>query len=431
MAEIRPFKGILYNQNIVNDLRKVVAPPYDVISAQDRQILLAQSEYNSVRLILPEKFATDTEENNCYTRAANLFHEWLRRGVLLREKTPCMYVYKQEYQYEGEKRERIGFIALAKLENYNKGVIKGHERTLKEPKRDRLNLMRACRANFSQVFTLFSDPIKKVDQILNEATIKNPLIDITVNEERNILWRLDDHNSIKQLQEILADKQLFIGDGHHRYETALAFRDEMRQLTGDTSGSAPFDYIMVMLVNMEDPNITILPTHRIIKNIFDFKPEKVLQKLHRYFEINQFKTVTKLMEEMRREVSKNVFGLYLKDGHFYFLKLKQEVDLDKEINTEHSPEWKRLDVSILHHLILDQLLSLPNTSSVENIDFTSSVDEALRAVEDNRAEMAFILNPTSINSVKLMANKSEAMPQKSTYFYPKLLSGLVFNLLEW
>lgn len=257
MAEIKAFKGVLYNRSIVGDLTAIVAPPYDVINDEEQKRFFKENKYNVVRLILPQGSSNDHLMNNKYTRAAETFTEWLEKGVLIRETESEIYIYEQEYGVRNTRKKRIGFIALAKLEDFSTGKIRAHEKTLKGPKADRLRLLRACGTNFSQIFSLFSDPEQEIDNILYKHTTGEPRIDIEVDGVVHRLWTLNDSEAIALITEIMHDKPLFIADGHHRYETALNYRDEMRQSTSSNSGEEPFDYTMMMFVNMDSEGLTI------------------------------------------------------------------------------------------------------------------------------------------------------------------------------
>ncbi len=426
MAEIRAFKGILYNKGIIGDLSDVVAPPYDVIGEENQKKLQKKNKYNIVRLILPQG-AT----NNKYVQASALFNQWLQDCVLVRDVEPSLYIYEQEYNVKGSPRKRIGFIALAKIEDFSTGKIKAHERTLKGPKTDRLRLLRACRANFSQIFSLFSDTKQEIDDILRKHTKKKPRIDIKVDGVAHRLWTLNDPEAIETVTELMRDKPLFIADGHHRYETALNFRDEMRLFTGNKTGEAPFDYTMMMFVNMESEGLTVLPTHRVLKNLPKINHDKFRENLKHVFEIKEFRSIAKIMSELTDSAGSHTIGMYLGNSSYCLLKVKNEDEIVKLLDGNQSRAWKLLDVTILHQVIINRVLGFGGTNIENSIKFTTDEKEAVRLVTDGGYQMAFFLNPTRISSVRDIANLGEIMPQKSTYFYPKLLSGLVLNKLEW
>ncbi|MHB8840346.1 MAG: DUF1015 domain-containing protein [Candidatus Aquicultor sp.] len=426
MAEIKPFKGVFYNKGIVGDLATVVAPPYDVINEEEHRELLHQSKYNVVRLILPQG-----SSNSKYAQAAGIFNEWLEKAILVKDVEPAVYIYEQEYDFKGSRKRRIGFIALTKIEDFSSGKIKAHEKTLKGPKADRLRLLKACKTNFSQIFSLFSDPGQKVDYILYKHTEEAPRIDIEINGANHRLWTLSDPDDIATITQLMNDKPLFIADGHHRYETAINYRNEMRLFTGDKSGEAPFDYTMMMFVNMDSDGLVVLPTHRALKNMPKINHDKLRENLKQVFEVKQVDSVGQIMSGLEKNSGLHTLGMYLGNGSYYLLKVKDENKIIELLGDQQSKAWKLLDVTILHQVIINRILGFGGTNIENSIKFTTNEQEAVHLVAEGGYQMAFLLNPTKISSVRDIANQGEIMPQKSTYFYPKLLSGLVFNKLEW
>lgn len=426
MAEIKTFKGVFYNKGIIGDMADVVAPPYDVISEEDQRRLLHHSKFNVVRLILPQG-STNTK----YSQAANIFTEWLEKGVLVRDIEPAVYIYEQEYDFRNTRKRRIGFIALAKIEDFSSGKIKAHEKTLKGPKADRLRLLKACKTNFSQIFSLFSDPEQQVDAILQKHTETEPRIDIEADGVNHRLWNLTDPDDVKIISTLMEDKPLFIADGHHRYETALNYRDEMRQLTGDLSGAAPFDYTMMMFVNMDSEGLTVLPTHRDLKNLPKINHDKLQENLNYVFDVQKLDSIDQVMEGLSENADRHAIGMYLDNNSYYLLKVKDENKIVELLDGNQSTAWKLLDVTILHQVIINRILGFGGTNIENSIKFTTNEKEAVDLVAGGKYKMAFLLNPTKVASVKAIAEKGEVMPQKSTYFYPKLLSGLVFNKLDF
>jgi len=431
LAEIKPFKGVLYSKSIIGDLSTIVAPPYDVISEEAQKNLLKKSKYNVVRLELPQGASADSSKNNKYTKACSTYNEWLEKGVLVRDLEPAVYVYEQEYEVKGEKKNRVGFIALAKVEDFSTGIVKAHERTLKGPKADRLRLMRACGTNFSQIFSLFSDPEHKIDEILDRFMEGEPRIDIEVDGIAHRLWTVTDSAAIAEVQKIIHDKPLYIADGHHRYETAVNYRNEMRQATGDESGEAPFDYTMMMFVNMDSDGLTILPTHRMLKNLPKINNDKFRANLEQVFNVEKFDSVDDVMAGLAANADRHAIGVYMGNTMFYLLTLKDEEGILQLLNGPESKAWKLLDVTILHHVIINRVLGFGGTNIENSIKFTTDEREAVALVQSGTYQMAFFLNPTKVDDVRGIAGAGEIMPQKSTYFYPKLLSGLIFNRLQW
>lgn len=426
LADIKPFKGILFNKGIIGDMETVVAPPYDVISDEEQKRLLKENKFNVVRLILPQGSLASK-----YARASEAFNSWLEKGILIRDIEPAIYIYEQEYRVKNKQRKRLGFIALVKLEDFSTGKVKAHEKTLKGPKDDRLRLIRACRANFSQIFSLFSDPERTVDRVLEEHTKEKPRIDIRVDGVTHRLWTINNTEAIQLITGLMRDKQLFIADGHHRYETALNFRNEMRLATGDTSTEAPYDYTMMMFVNMDSEGLTILSTHRALKNLPKINYDKFKDNLKQIFDIEKLPSIESVMSKLSDKQSTHAIGLYYGADNFYLLQVKNEDSIVTLLDVKQSREWKLLDVTILHQVIINRILGFGGTNIENSIKFTTDEHEAVSAVANGTHQMAFFLNPTKISSVKEIASAGEIMPQKSTYFYPKLLTGLVFNKLEW
>ncbi|HUL00915.1 MAG TPA: DUF1015 domain-containing protein [Nitrospirota bacterium] len=441
MAIITPFRGILYNQAKAGEMSNLICPPYDVISSADREALYGKSLYNIVRLEYGLESPADTDIDNRYTRAAALLEEWFRKDLLQQDRLPAIYIYEMEYKVGKATRKLRGFVCLVKIEDYQSGIIKPHETTLSGPKMDRLRLLRACRANFSQIYALFSDPSGTIAAILADVTRKP---DREVLDTENVvhrLWSLSEIDSLKTIVREMTDKRLFIADGHHRYDTALNYRNECRSAAEAPAGEESYDYVSMFLARLEDSGITILPAHRILFNLTDFRPQQFTGELKRYFNIERIdftkQTDAKNLETVlhtmgHRADRSHVFGMRIKgENSYYLLTLRSESDMDTLLQ-ERSSAYRRLDVSILHHLIIDKLLGIDiNTHKLGlNIEYIKDVDEAVRRVKRGTAEIVFFMNPTKVNEVKDVASTGERMPQKATYFYPKLATGLVMRKLD-
>ncbi|MBI5749033.1 MAG: DUF1015 domain-containing protein [Nitrospinae bacterium] len=446
MAKIIPFKGILYNKEKIRDIKDVVAPPYDVISPAEQEELYKRHENNVVRLILGKESNSDTPDNNRYTKARDSFDSWQKDSILIKDAFPSIYVYSQEYhlgETEGfEKKRRLGFIALSKLEDFGEGKIHPHENTLAKPKEDRLKLMQHCHANFSSIFGLFSDPSKRIDSVLKDYMRHSPLYDLVDDAGmRHTLWAIRDNRAIQIITSVMSDKQVFIADGHHRYETAINYRNEMRGKLPDFSGEELYNYVMMYFTNTNSEGLSILPIHRLISNLSDFDKKKIVEKAGEFFNIEKLsfnesdeKTAKqKLFSDMKERGEKeHIFGVYLGDDEYLLLTLKDEDVLDKLITNSRHPSWKKLDVTILHTLLIEKVLRISekNLAEQKNITYTISGDEAIKDVKGGKYQIALFLNPTKIEEVKDVATAGEKMPQKSTFFYPKLITGLVMNKLE-
>ena len=446
MAKIIPFKGILYNKEKIRDMKDVVAPPYDVISPPEQEELYKRHENNVVRLILGKESDSDTPDNNRYTKAKDSFDSWQKDSILIKDAFPSIYVYSQEYhlgETEGfEKKRRLGFIALSKLENFGEGKIHPHENTLAKPKEDRLKLMQHCNANFSSIFGLFSDPSKRIDSVLKGYMRHSPLYDLVDDAGmRHTLWAIRDNKVIQIITGVMSDKQVFIADGHHRYETAINYRNEMREKLPNFTGEELYNYVMMYFTNTNSEGLSILPIHRLVSNLSNFDKKKIIKKAGEFFNIEKLslnesdeKTVKqKLFSDIKERGEKeHIFGMYLGNDEYLLLTLKDEDVLDRLITNSRHPSWKKLDVTILHTLLIEKVLGISekNLAEQKNITYTISGDEAIKDVKAGKYQIALFLNPTKIEEVKDVATAGEKMPQKSTFFYPKLLTGLVMNKLE-
>jgi len=409
MAEIIPFRGILYNVSRVS-MEDVLAPPYDVITSEYREALYMQSPYNIVRIDFGKEEAGDNEAANKYTRAGGFLDSWLQEDVFIRSEKPSFYVYEMSYTIHDIKKRLLGFLGLVKLEELGKGSIFPHECTHSKPKQDRLNLMRSCEANTSPIFSLYKSTEGKITNIFLEISMTKPYIEPTsISGEVHRLWRIDDTEKIEIIRQELADKAVFIADGHHRYETAFDFCKEMSAKETSTN-PRPFDHVLMFLANMLDEGVTILPTHRLLKEV----PKDMNKMLSKYFEI----TPVQNDFDIRKGLSgkSRVFGFFEKGSKSWQILTYKGGNL-----SEIPPGLKEIDVIILHELVLKNIL---HTSE---IGYEMDVERALDKVNSGEFNAAFFLNPTRVEDVERSALSSVRMPPKSTYFYPKLLTGLVIN----
>jgi len=441
MAKIAPFRGILYNEAKAGTIDKLVCPPYDIISPAEQQELYRKSPYNVIRLELGLASPGDTDDDNRYTRAAAILGDWVRNGIVQQSKEPALYVYEMEYRAGKSAKKLRGIICLVRIEEYDSGIIKPHETTLSGPKTDRLNLLRACRASFSQIFSLFSDPQAKVAGILAKVSGK-PLMEVKHGDGViHRVWTLSDKDDIEDVVRAVVDQPVFIADGHHRYDTALNYRNERRKTAGSFTGEEGYNYTAMFLARLEDPGLTILPAHRVLFNLANFDPQRFEDDLNRYFDIeridfdkkSEHKDLLTILDTMaHRADHAHVFGMRVRGEHsYYLLTLRNEEDMD-DLLPANSPAYRKLDVSILHHLIIDKLLGVKmDTHKLGlNIEYIKDADEADKRVRDGSAEIVFFKNPTKVHEVKEVAGAGERMPQKATYFHPKLLTGLVMNKIE-
>ncbi|MCK5525783.1 MAG: DUF1015 domain-containing protein [Candidatus Latescibacteria bacterium] len=441
MARIIPFRGILYNKEKVGNLTSVVAPPYDVISPKAREMLYEKTPYNIVRIDFGKEHPGDNEQENCYTRAARLWKEWLRDGILIRDEQPAIYLCRETYTVDGEKRMRTGFIAAVRLENFDSGAIRPHEKTLSGPKVDRLNLLRATKVNFNPIFGLYSDPSLHIERLLSETNAAQPVSDVRDEQgNRHALLRITDEDLIEAVTQKMAQQTLIIADGHHRYETALHFRNEQEAhrtnhhspISTHQSPLTNHQYVMMYLTNLEHPGLTVLPTHRLLHKLPDFDEAVLRSHLKQFFEIRPVPTVRELLDRMakvERESEQNTFGLYLGHGDFLLLTLTDRAGAVALMAENTSSAWQTLDVAIIHAILIRHLLKM-RPEVLRKGSYISYAKDALQAVEmvdRGEHQLALFLNPTKVTQVKAIAESGEVMPQKSTYFYPKLLTGLVMR----
>ena len=440
MAIIAPFRGYLYNKKKIGNLERVVAPPYDVINAEQQEHYYQKHPHNIIRLILGKEEPGDTEGSNKYTRAAHFLSTWQKEAVLERVPKPALFLCVQDFILpSGESRRRKGFICLFKLEEFSSGVILPHEKTLSKPKVDRLNLTLACRANFNPIFSLYSDPGLTIERRIDALEETPPYLDITdENGVRHKLWVVDDPGVINVFKDVMKDKKLLIADGHHRYETALNYRRIMREKKPGFTGEEPFNYTLMYFTNMDDAGLVILPTHRLVKNI-NFTTTEFLDKAQKYFHIEALPFTHATEEPARKKVlaslKKEAKERYLismvtkKQGSYILLRLKDSAALNEIVDKTMSDALRLLDANIMEFLVFNNLLGISCSDPrwEEHIAFAHTEQEAVDLVKAGEYEVLFLVNPTRIEQVRDVVAQGEVMPQKSTYFYPKLLSGLVIN----
>lgn len=442
MAKIVPFRGIRYNPDQVPDLSRVIAPPYDVISPALQDELYARHEKNVIRLILGKVREDDKEQDNRYLRSAADFAAWQRDSTLVRDQEPSLYLYDQEYAIDGGPTlVRHGIMALSRIEDFSTGLVKPHEKTLPDPKADRFHLQKACNANFSPIFALYSDPCCVLEVFCKKEKNRPPDLEVRDDEGvRHRLWRTVEPSLLSKVQSVLDNKPLLIADGHHRYEAAIAYRDYMRLSHPGFTGKEPFNYVMICFSNMEDRGMLVFPTHRVISHLPQFRKEAFLRDLAVYFDIDS-RPLDVASAAARLEVrhtlaelgeERHVLGLYVGGGVIHYLSLRDERCMDPFFEEKTPKVLRTLDVSILHWLVLGKVLNLATEIQEQSthLHYFKGVDEPIRRVAEEGAQLAFLLNPPHMSEVRDVANSGEKMPQKSTYFYPKLLSGLVLNKID-
>lgn len=438
MAIIEPFSGIRYNPEKVGDLNLVVAPPYDIIPERLQEQLYRNHPNNVIRLELNRETPQDSKREDRYTRSAAYLKEWLDTGILIQEERPVIYSYFMDYKtQEGESRTLKGFICRLRLEAFDTGVVLPHENTLSGPKADRLRLMEACHTNFSPIFSLYSNPAREIPRILDETGKSQPLIHVTdLDGVHHRVWAITNPDAIRKIQKVLADRPLFIADGHHRYETALNYRNAMRDKTGKHDGGQGFDYVMTYIANMEEPGLTIYPTHRLVDHLEGFELNRYIEKAGAYFEIQTFPFQRKKDFFLALKTiggERPAFGLYtIESDDLFLLCLKNHEKIRPLFQPDLSPALRKLDVSILHTVLLDHFLGIgeKELKAQSHVRYVKDSEDAIHSVNDRDAQLAFLMNATRVEQLSEVSLQREKMPQKSTYFYPKLLTGLVICSLK-
>jgi uncharacterized protein (DUF1015 family) len=433
MVRVAPFRGLFYNQKKTRDLSKVIAPPYDVISKEEQDKLYRRSPYNFVRLDL-------NQEPDSYSAAAQLFQQWQDEGIFERDAAPAIYYLTHRFSLKsGETRERQGFFALTELQDFSSGAIRPHEMTLDAPKEDRLKLMLACNAQLSPIFALYAQPNQAIHRILAvHVEGAAPFIEIEQdNGEESRLWRITDPALIQKVQQEMQNQPLLIADGHHRYEATLNYRNQLRSARGQWNGREAFNYIMTYFANMNDDGVVILPTHRLVRG-YAHKPFLELEEaLQAYFYVEQHPKTPEgkisFLKAFKTAAKKHrVIGTTFKrDPRYLILRLKNKRIMQR-LAPDLSAPLRELDVTTLHLLVLEHILRLGSDLQVsgETIRYSQDEETVLQALEKEDFQAAFILNPPKAEEILTIANSGEKMPQKSTYFYPKLISGLIVNKID-
>ena len=438
MAEIIPFRALHYDAQRGGRLSSLVTQPYDKISPEMQARYYALSPQNLVRIIRANDRLEAAPGEDPYARANRHFHAWIDQGILISEREPALFPYSQEYTVPGQsavKKTRKGFIALLRLEDYDRRVVHRHEETLSGPKADRLSLLRATRAHFGQIFLLYSDPEGAFESSLDDAASGKAWEQ--VEDESGTLhsvWKVAGEEPINRVIEGMRGKKLVIADGHHRYETALAFRNECRSRSLQDERA---EYVMATFVRMEQPGLTILPTHRVIHGLPQFSWDKLSAAAREAFEWTEAPLPGSARDRASRVApmifpdGRPSFGAYAGPGKFATLRLRRDFDLAAAL-PELSPLLRELDVVVLHRWLLEKTLGIDRQAVREekNLCYVREIEDALGAVNKNEAQLCFLLNPTPVGAVWNAAIAGHVMPQKSTDFYPKLLSGLTIYWLE-
>ncbi len=426
MAEIKGYKGLRFNCEKAGKIEELVCPPYDIISDQQREEYIKTNPHNIIRLELPKG-------DDKYNKAAEILKDWLEKGILVKEDKPAIYIYEEEFTAYGERKAIKGIICRVKLEEFSKGIILPHEFTLSKAKEDRLNLMKATNCNFSQIYSLYMDGGKNTLGKIDSLSKSEP--DIQLQDNDNVthrMWIIKDEKAIADICSDFADRKLYIADGHHRYETALNYRNYLREQGLAKEGDA-CDYQMMMLVDMEHPGLVVFPTHRLVRNLDSFNAERVIDGCKEYFDVTEhsdINTIESTLMELYNQ-GKKAYAFYC-GGSSYKLLVLKDTNIIKKLLPNASTATQQLDVTILHTLILEKIFGIDaeNMAKQINLTYTKIFDEAISSVQHGNSQCAFILNPTRVSEIREVASNGEKMPQKSTYFYPKMITGLVMNQLE-
>jgi uncharacterized protein (DUF1015 family) len=460
--EVSPFRGIGYNQRIVGDLGRVLCPPYDVITPEQQKVYYKKSDHNAIRLEFPQP------AGDRYQGAAITFQQWLKQGVLRADSAPSFYLHDHRFEYSGEKKVRRGLIACVKLEPWGNGIYP-HEETSSKAKSDRLQLMRACRANFSPLFSLYQDSEQKIAPILSEASRTKPMIETSIpspstgegrgeGAEAHILWAITDSEIKRELSQLLSSRSLYIADGHHRYETALTYQQERAQEQSDCfdssviasgakqslTGIGAFNYVMMELVEFSDLGLVVLPLHRLVRGIAASTLAGLEERLENFFTLELVSLSEESLASCHCEPSAlfiiasetkqshgvedivlGILGLHA--GALVLLRRRQDVSFEAMMPGNKSRAYREFGVSVLNHIILDKLLGL---TSKEDVAYTVDFKEAYQQIKEGKYQLAFLLNPPRPEMIKAVADAQDRMPSKSTYFYPKLPAGLIINPLD-
>jgi len=434
VAEIRPFRGVHYNQPVVDDLSSVICPPYDIITSQLQQELYHRNQHNFIRLEYSRDLPQDTATDNKYTRSANTLEEWLKQGVLKVDEAPAIYLHDHYFTHQGRKYKRREIIVCVRLEEWDKRIIRPHEGTLAEPKGDRLSLLWALRTNTSPILALFEDKEQHISSLLAAQETDKPLVSSgALDGESHEVWAITQPEVVSHICSRLANQPLYIADGHHRYESALAYQRERRTSSSSLSGDEAFNFVMMTLVDFSDAGLIVLPPHRLVRGIPKATLDELMTKLKSFFEIEKlplsmpdvWQRVDDSLADNADRLGVILFGLT--PEHLFVLWLRDFATTSQMMPYFHSELYKKLDVSIVDHIILEKLLGLSSGREEARITYGYDRLDAVSRVLDQEYQLAFLLSPVRIETIKAIADAGDQMPRKSTYFYPKTPAGLVLN----
>lgn len=443
MPEIHAFRGLRYDLGHVGSLSDVIAPPYDVIDPALQDELYKKHPSNVIRLELNRDEPGDDEHNNRYTRAARFFKNWRSEKVLQLEPNPALYVYHQQFEYEGKTYDRRGFMCRVKLERFGEGNIFPHEETHASAKADRLKLTTACKANLSQIFGLYPDPNNEAQELLEQATAGATPLEATDHlGVRHRMWIVTDIKIIQQVAAILGPKPMFIADGHHRYETACNYRDGLAK-NGPLPAEHPANFVLTQCVSMQDPGLIVLPTHRLFRGLKSYTAVELTKLLDKYFTLQAAGHGPREAQAIWQRIDKDADQAQMAfcttaDKQWILARLNDQGKMKMaEVAKDHSADWQSLGVAILHRLVIENLLGAKDLPKARYVHLVDEVVEGLEnkdvigeGATNQEFPLAVLVMPATIQHIEQVSEQNERMPAKSTYFYPKLLSGMVFNPLE-
>ena len=433
MAEICPFHGIHYNPSLVKDLTSVICPPYDVISPELQLELYQRSDNNFVRIEFGRETPQDGDNDNKYTRAANLLENWLGSGILLKDSRAAVYLHGHRFTYNDREYYRRGIICRIKLEEWNKMIVRPHEGTFSRARSDRLSMLWTIQANTSPVMALYEDPGKSIAGILDDESKRQPLIETGNKDgESHHLWAIEDSHIIECLSQCFQSQPVYIADGHHRYESALTYRRERYFGSPVEYGQEPYDFVMMSLVEFNDPGLLILPAHRLIRGVTKPKLASLLSGLDSVFNVRKIPAESKTPDEVFRLLSEQsdqstgliIYGLI--PEYYLQLQARKDITINQILPNLHTDYNQKFGVSIVDHLILEGIMGFTPGALDSILSYTSDAYEAINLISSQEYQIAFLVNPIRPVDIKSVADSGGRMPKKSTYFYPKLPAGLVF-----
>lgn len=433
MTDIRPFHGVHYNHDILKHWTDVICPVYDIISPQQQSDLYLKNEFNFVRLEFSRELPQDTDSDNKYTRAAATLEQWLKQGVMVTDESPAIYIHDHYFTYRGKEHKRRNMVARVRVEEWEKMIVRPHEGTMTKPKADRLNLLYTLQANTSSIMALYEDPDKQITQVIAAAERRTPLMYLQkAGDESHLVWAVTDPAAIKKITNALAEQPIYIADGHHRYESALNYKRQRLAAVPGATGEEGFNFVMMTLLDFADPGM-ILPPHRMVRGINKPTLDQLIPKLKVFFDIEDIPlkgpdVFEKLENRLKGEndIRSAVCGLI--PGKLTLLRLRGDANMDSMMPCFHSEIYKGLDVSVIDHIILEDLLGLGADYSTL-VSYTYDEQDAVNRVLDGEFQLAFLLKPIKAETIKAIADARDRMPKKSTYFYPKPPAGLIINRL--